>query len=219
MTLATMIQAGYFAAMAIGVSVIWVYRKRLASTDKPKLLALCNSLGGAAAAAIGSAALFKSTADAAAAVSAADMASAAQDFGFIRAALAVIGTLVGAVGFSGSLILCAKLQGWMAKVYLFPGQRAINRLLFLTALALGVLIIFQLDERLISAFLLVCLVLGVSMTLPVVDAELSAAIPLYTAFTGLALAFDGFVTHNPALIIAGLAVAASGAQLAQRAAK
>ncbi|MFO1493055.1 MAG: NAD(P)(+) transhydrogenase (Re/Si-specific) subunit beta [Lysobacterales bacterium] len=206
-------------AIAIGTSVAWISGKRVAMTDMPQMVALYNGMGGGSAAAIGAVELFKAAAIAAAAVGAADMSHAAESFGFTKALLAVVGALIGAVSFSGSLIAFAKLQGWMDKVYRFPGQQAFNLLLFVAAIALGVMIIYQLDARLIIAFFIVCLVLGVSMTLPIGGADMPVVISLYNAFTGLAVAFEGYVMQNPALIIAGMVVGAAGTLLTQLMAK
>lgn len=51
--------------------------------------------------------------------------------------LAVAGSLVGAVSFSGPLIAFAKLQGWMDKRWIFPAQRFANLALLALAVILG----------------------------------------------------------------------------------
>lgn len=206
-------------AIAIGTSVAWISGKRVAMTDMPQMVALYNGMGGGSAAAIGAVELFKAAAVATAAASVADMSHAAASFGTTKAVLAVVGALIGAVSFSGSLIAFAKLQGWMDKVYRFPGQQAFNMLLFIAALVLAGMIVYQLDERMIVAFFVICLILGVSMTLPIGGADMPVVISLYNAFTGLAVAFEGYVMQNPALIIAGMVVGAAGTLLTQLMAK
>jgi H+-translocating NAD(P) transhydrogenase subunit beta len=202
-------------AIAIGTSVAWISGKRGAMTELPQMLALYNGMGGGSAAAIGAVELFKAAAIAAAAASIADMSQAASDFGFIRALLALAGALLGAVSFSGSMIAFAKLRGWMDKAYRFRGQQAFNLLLFLAAMVLGVMIIFQLDERLIVAFFVVGLALGVSLTLPIGGADMPLVSSLYNASTGFAVALEGYVLQNPVLIIAGMVVGAAGIRLTQ----
>ena len=48
------------------------------------------------------------------------------------------------------------------------------------------------------------------MTLPIGGADMPVVISLYNALTGLAVAFEGYVLGNPAMIIAGMVVGAAG---------
>ena len=57
------------------------------------------------------------------------------------------------------------------------------------------------------------------MTLPIGGADMPVVISLFNAFTGLAVAFEGFVLQNEALIIAGMVVGAAGMLLTQLMAK
>jgi NAD(P) transhydrogenase subunit beta len=57
------------------------------------------------------------------------------------------------------------------------------------------------------------------MTLPIGGADMPVVISLYNAFTGLAVAFEGFVLQNEAMIIAGMVVGAAGTLLTQLMAK
>jgi NAD(P) transhydrogenase subunit beta len=72
---------------------------------------------------------------------------------------------------------------------------------------------------LIAIFFLLALVLGVTMTLPIGGADMPVVISLYNALTGLAVAFEGFVLQNAAMIIAGTVVGAAGTLLTQLMAK
>jgi NAD(P) transhydrogenase subunit beta len=62
-------------------------------------------------------------------------------------------------------------------------------------------------------------VLGVTMTLPIGGADMPVVISLYNALTGLAVAFEGFVLGNAAMIIAGTVVGSAGTLLTQLMAK
>jgi len=62
-------------------------------------------------------------------------------------------------------------------------------------------------------------VLGVLMTLPIGGADMPVVISLYNAFTGLAVALEGYVLGNQALIIAGTMVGAAGMLLTRLMAK
>ena len=59
------------------------------------------------------------------------------------------------------------------------------------------------------------LVLGFTMTLPIGGADMPVVISLYNALTGLAVAFEGFVLDNAAMIIAGTVVGSAGTLLTQ----
>jgi NAD(P) transhydrogenase subunit beta len=63
------------------------------------------------------------------------------------------------------------------------------------------------------------LVLGLTMTLPIGGADMPVVISLYNALTGLAVAFEGFVLDNAAMIIAGTVVGSAGTLLTQLMAK
>ena len=73
--------------------------------------------------------------------------------------------------------------------------------------------------RSIVAFFVAALALGVLMTLPIGGADMPVVISLYNAFTGLAVAFEGYVLGNQALIIAGMMVGAAGMLLTRLMAK
>lgn len=191
-------------AMGIGASVAWIMGKRVAMTDMPQMVAIYNGLGGGAAAAI--AALEFARGDV---------------HGPIITTLAVLGSLIGSVAFSGSCIAFAKLQGIMQKSWRLPAQNACNVILALTAIVLGFMIISadHPSSVLIVSFYAVSLILGVILTTPIGGADMPVVISLLNAFTGLAVGFEGYVLGNPSLIVAGIVVGASGTLLTQLMAK
>ena len=209
-------------ALLIGVATAWWSGRRVAMTDMPQMVALYNGMGGGAAAAIGASELVgyagrivvllgggRFTADA-----------GLDAPGTAELLLAVLGALIGAVSFSGSLIAFAKLQGWLDRRFVFGGQRMLN-MLILAAAALcgGMLVAGHLSLGLIALFFVLALAFGLLMTLPIGGADMPVVISLYNAFTGLAVAFEGFVLGNEAMIIAGTVVGAAGTLLTQLMAK
>jgi NAD(P) transhydrogenase subunit beta len=134
-------------------------------------------------------------------------------------ALAVIGSAIGAVSLSGSIIAWAKLDGRLDRRVTFPGQQAFNLLVALAMVVLGVWAAVTLSPVAIISFFVVALALGVLMTLPIGGADMPVVISLYNAFTGLAVAFEGYVLGNEALIIAGMMVGAAGILLTRLMAK
>jgi len=209
------------AAVLIGVAAAWWSGRRVAMTAMPQMVALYNGMGGGAAAAIGAAELFSYAGNSVTLLDGGQFtASGVESPGMAQLVLAVLGALIGSVSFSGSLIAFAKLQGWLDRRFVFPGQRVVNLLVLAAAVVIGGLIASgQLTMPLIAAFFVLALLFGLMMTLPIGGADMPVVISLYNAFTGLAVAFEGFVLQNEAMIIAGTVVGAAGTLLTQLMAK
>lgn len=193
-------------ALAIGTLLAWVSGKKVAITDMPQMVALYNGMGGGSAAAIGAVELLRFSAE-------------GRPPSTITLVLGVVGALIGAVSLSGSVIAWAKLDGRMDKRYTFPGQQLFNAAVAIAAVVLGGIVIHSLGVPAIIAFFIAALALGVLMTLPIGGADMPVVISLYNALTGLAVAFEGYVLDNQALIIAGTMVGAAGTLLTQLMAK
>lgn len=192
-------------AIVLGGGVAWRTGKRVAMTDMPQMIALYNGMGGGAAAAIAAVELFKGEAHSPLVLS-----------------LAVLGGLIGAVSFSGSLIAFGKLQDLIKRSFRFPGQNVINVALLVGSVLLGSVLVGALGGTvpgLVTLFFGLALVLGVTMTLPIGGADMPVVISLYNALTGLAVACEGFVLNNAAMIVAGMVVGSAGTLLTQLMAK
>ena len=191
-------------AIAIGGGLAWYSGKKVAMTDMPQMIAIYNGMGGGAAAAIAAVELLKGS-------------FSATSF----QVLAVVGAMIGSVAFSGSMIAFAKLQGLMKRSLIFPNQQLVNLAVFGGMLLLG-LMLMAADTPAVAGILLffgVALAFGVLMTLPIGGADMPVVISLYNALTGLAVAFEGFVLGNAAMIIAGTVVGSAGTLLTQLMAK
>ncbi len=201
-----------FVLMAIGIVIGggfgYIAAKRVAMTGMPQMVALFNGMGGGAAAGI----------------------SAVELLGTINAtsSLAVIGGIIGAISFSGSIIAFLKLQGWMRpRPIAFTGQQVVNTAVLVLAILSGACIILNpawipLNVAMyLPLFFVLSLVFGVLMTLPIGGADMPVVISMYNAFTGLAVALDGFsfATPNYAMVIAGIIVGAAGSLLTLQMAK
>jgi NAD(P) transhydrogenase subunit beta len=136
-------------------------------------------------------------------------------------ALAAAGAFIGAVSFSGSLIAFGKLQDLIKRSLRFKGQQFVNLVITAATVTLGAWIVTSGHPTLgvVIAFFALALLLGVTMTLPIGGADMPVVISLYNAFTGLAVAFEGFVLENAAMIIAGIVVGSAGTLLTQLMAK
>ena len=196
------------AGIAIGVIPTWLWGKRVAMTDMPQMVALFNGMGGGSAAAIGAAELLKFTRPDAPVPPLATLA------------LAVIGALIGSISMTGSIIAWAKLDGRMDRRFTFGGQKLVNFAVFAAAILAGLaLVLWKLDASLVVVFFLLALSFGVLMTLPIGGADMPVVISLYNAFTGLAVAFEGYAMGIEALIVAGMVVGAAGTFLTRLMAK
>ncbi|WP_250625362.1 NAD(P)(+) transhydrogenase (Re/Si-specific) subunit beta [Pinirhizobacter soli] len=204
-------------AVVLGTLGAWWSGRRVAMTAMPQMVALYNGMGGGAAAAIGAAELLAVSGHVVELMGGGTFVAANYTPPSMpQLVLALLGGLIGAVSFSGSLIAFGKLQGWIDRRYVFPGQRTVNALVLLAALALaGFMTISGPTMPLVCAFFALALVLGVMMTLPIGGADMPVVISLYNALTGLAVAFEGYVLGNEAMVIAGTVVGAAGTLLTQ----
>jgi NAD(P) transhydrogenase subunit beta len=192
-------------ALAIGGGIAWWAGRTVAMTAMPQMVAIYNGLGGGAAAGIAAFELFGNKAD-----------------GVTPVVFSLLGALIGAVSFSGSVIAWAKLQEVLKQPLRFPGQQIFNGLVALATLAVGGYILAVSRGYFISPvpmsdliyiFYGATLLFGILLTLPIGGADMPVVISIYNAATGLAVSLDGFVLENPALMIAGMVVGAAGTLL------
>jgi NAD(P) transhydrogenase subunit beta len=104
--------------------------------------------------------------------------------------------------------------GAIAAVELFSGEAHATTVL---TLGVGFIIVMHhgADPAHVSMVFVLALLLGIAMTLPIGGADMPVVISLYNALTGLAVAFEGFVLDNAAMIIAGTVVGSAGTLLTQ----
>src|ERR1700722_12663146 len=107
-------------ALAVGGGAAWWSGKKVAMTSMPQMVALYNGMGGGAAGAIAAVELFGNKTQ-----------------GATQLVVTLVGTLIGAVSLSGSLIAWAKLDGVINKPLRVIGQQACNGVLMLATLAIG----------------------------------------------------------------------------------
>ncbi|AMP11340.1 NAD(P) transhydrogenase beta subunit [Collimonas arenae] len=130
-----------------------------------------------------------------------------------------IGTFVGAITFSGSVIAFGKLSGkykfrlFQGAPVSFRGQHFINLLLAVAMIGLG--IIFVLTQSWLPFILmaLIAFILGVLIIIPIGGADMPVVVSMLNSYSGWAAAGIGFSLNNSMLIIAGSLVGSSGAIL------
>jgi NAD(P) transhydrogenase subunit beta len=198
---------GVVAGGVIGATLA----KRVEMTKMPELVAAMHSLIGLAAVAIAVAAVSEPWA-----------------FGISarKAPIPVgnrielfIGTFVGAITFSGSVIAFGKLAGkykfrlFQGAPVSFPGQHMINLVLAVLMLGLGIVFTMTQDWTPFILMTAIAFVLGVLIIIPIGGADMPVVVSMLNSYSGWAAAGIGFSLNNSMLIIAGSLVGSSGAIL------
>jgi NAD(P) transhydrogenase subunit beta len=132
------------------------------------------------------------------------------------AIFSVFAAIVGSVSFWGSNIAFGKLQEIIPgrPISFGSAQQIVNLVLLILALAAGIdLIAGAHSELLFIGMLIVAALLGNAVVLPIGGADMPVVISMLNAFTGLSAAATGMALNNPALIVAGMIVGASGSIL------
>jgi NAD(P) transhydrogenase subunit beta len=194
------IAAGTIVGAGIGI----YFARTVQMTAMPQMVALFNGMGGGTAALVSVAEYLRLTAGVGAgAVGAGEAASIG------------LGTAIGAISFTGSLIAFGKLQELLSgKPLQFPFQRALNALILLFMIALGVTLTMGHGGPFALWLLFAAaLTLGALFVLPIGGGDMPVVISILNSLTGLAAALTGFVLHNQMLVVAGVLVGASGTLL------
>lgn len=134
-----------------------------------------------------------------------------------------IGTFVGAITFSGSVIAFGKLSGkykfrlFQGAPVSFSGQHTLNLVLAIAMVGLGLAFCFSSGtEPAWTPFILmaaIAFVLGVLIIIPIGGADMPVVVSMLNSYSGWAAAGIGFSLNNSMLIIAGSLVGSSGAIL------
>ena len=191
--------------VAIGGTIGTVIARRVQMTKMPELVAAMHSLVGMAAVFIA-------------------VAVVAEPWAFIEAPGGriptgnrielFIGTFVGAITFSGSVIAFGKLSGkFRSAPIVFKGQHWLNLLLAVAMVGFGVIFFLSQDWLPFLIMLAIAFVLGVLIIIPIGGADMPVVVSMLNSYSGWAAAGIGFSLNNPMLIIAGSLVGSSGAIL------
>ncbi len=195
-------------AVAIGVGAIigGTAAKRVPMTSMPETVAFMHALVGLAAVLIAVSAFLNPVAY-----------GIADTHGVMHTASRIelfLGTFIGAITFTASLIAFGKLKGFVSgNPVTFSGQHLLNLILGIVMFGAG--IVFCMNES-STAFLMmlsVALVLGVLLIIPIGGADMPVIVSMLNSYSGWAAAGIGFTLGNNMLIVAGALVGSSGAIL------
>jgi len=200
--------AWIFGGLLIGSVIGTLAARKVKMTAMPEMVSLFNGMGGACAALISLVEfnhIFKELA----------VNNSSEYINSIQPTVLIIvlGLIIGAVSFAGSMIAWGKLNG-KVKDFSFTGQNILNLILLAVALGAGVyLVIDPINSYLIYVILALALVYGVLFVMPIGGADMPVVISLLNSFTGVAAAFGGFLYDNKVMLTGGILVGAAGTLL------
>ncbi|MGD9931781.1 MAG: NAD(P)(+) transhydrogenase (Re/Si-specific) subunit beta [Mangrovibacterium sp.] len=185
------------AAIGVGSVIGWIVARKIKMTAMPQLVSFYNATGGAASMLV---ALleFPNT----------DITNQGSLL------VTLLGLIIGAVAFSGSMIAYGKLDGKVGDIR--SGlMKYVNILLMIITFGLAAWMLFagQLPDQMAWAvylLMVLSLVYGVMFVMPIGGADMPVVISLLNSFTGIAAAMAGFIYHNQAMILGGILVGAAG---------
>lgn len=185
------------AAIGVGSVIGWVVARRIKMTAMPQLVSFYNATGGAASMLV---ALLE--------FPNADMSN----WGSVLVTL--LGLIIGAIAFSGSMIAYGKLDGKVGDIR-SGAMKYVN--IFLLIITIGLAAWMMLSGQTpaelnwaIYLLMVLALVYGVMFVMPIGGADMPVVISLLNSFTGIAAAMAGFIYNNEAMILGGILVGAAG---------
>ena len=193
------------AAILIGGAIGSFIALRIEMTALPQLVAAFHSLVGLAAVFVAAAAFYD------------PVAFKIGEEGSIKVASLIemsIGTFIGAITFSGSVLAFGKLQGAISgKPIVFKFQHLINGLIFLIIILLIILFVFNQSPSIFWTIVVISIFLGFLVVIPIGGADMPVVVSMLNSYSGWAACGIGFTLSNNLLIITGALVGASGAIL------
>jgi NAD(P) transhydrogenase subunit beta len=190
--------------VGIGGAVGWAVAKRVEMTAVPELVAILHSFVGLAAVLVGMASYFESVQFSGGAL-------------VIHEIEIILGVLIGAYTFTGSVIAFGKLRGLIgSKPLLLPMRHQLNLAMLGACGALGAGIVNAepaSQATLLTAIAILAGLLGIHMIMAIGGADMPVVVSMLNSYSGWAAATAGFMLANDLLIVTGALVGSSGAIL------
>jgi len=199
------------AGIAVGGSVGTVLAKRVQMTKMPELVAFMHSMIGLAAVFIAIAAVAEPTA--------LGIHLDDRQIPFGNRIELFIGTFVGAITFSGSVIAFGKLSGrykfrlFQGAPVVFRGQQLFNLLMAIAMIGCGLWFVATQAWLPFILMAAIAFIMGVLIIIPIGGADMPVVVSMLNSYSGWAAAGIGFSLNNSMLIISGSLVGSSGAIL------
>ena len=194
-----------FSGIILGGSIGTFIAYRIKMTALPQLVAAFHSLVGLSAVCVAASALINPE------------AFGIGVFGFIPPINLFemgLGSSIGALTFTGSIVAFLKLQGLVSgKPLVFKGQHFLNAILGLCLIGLIILFFKTESSSIFWGLTGGAFILGALLILPIGGADMPVVVSMLNSYSGWAACGIGFTLSNPLLIITGALVGASGAIL------
>ncbi len=201
--------------VVVGGSIGAMLAKKVEMTKMPELVAAMHSLIGLAAVCIAVAVVAEPWVF--------NIVARDQPIPFGNRLELFIGTFVGAITFSGSVIAFGKLSGkykfrlFQGAPVSFKGQHFINLIVAVAMIGFGLIFCFAPGTESswipFVVMMAIAFVLGVLIIIPIGGADMPVVVSMLNSYSGWAAAGIGFSLNNAMLIIAGSLVGSSGAIL------
>ena len=193
-------------AIIVGGTIGSVVARRIQMTAMPELVAAMHSLVGLAAVLIAMSAFYNPVAY--------GIAQVGETLHLSNRIELFIGTFIGAITFTGSIIAFGKLSGKLgSKPLRFVGQHWINLALGIAMIGFGIAFSISPGWTPFLIMTAIALILGVTLIMPIGGADMPVVVSMLNSYSGWAAAGIGFTLNNNMLIIAGSLVGSSGAIL------
>ena len=193
-------------AIAIASVIGLMLARKVEMTSMPQLVAILHSFVGLAAVLVG----FGSYLD----PHTHTLLGAARSIHLVEV---FIGIFIGAITFTGSIIAWGKLEGKVrSKALMYPGRHAVNIVLLIACIVLGVLFAQQEGT---SGLLYLCIMtaiacfIGVMLVMAIGGGDMPVVVSMLNSYSGWAASAAGFMLGNDLLIVTGALVGSSGAIL------
>lgn len=191
--------------IAIGGGIGALIAQKIQMTALPQLVAAFHSLVGLAAVFVAAASFYNPEAY---------HIGTKGEIAFSSLIEMSLGTAIGAITFTGSIIAWGKLQGTISgKPVTFKGQHMLNAILGGLLVFLIIMLCLTESTFIFWSIVLLSFALGVLMIIPIGGADMPVIVSMLNSYSGWAAAGIGFTLQNNLLIIVGALVGSSGAIL------
>ena len=125
-----------------------------------------------------------------------------------------LGSTIGAITFSGSIIAFGKLQGIMSgNPITFKFQHFLNAILGIVLISIVILFCLNQTQNFFWSLTILAFIIGFLIIIPIGGADMPVVVSMLNSYSGWAACGIGFTLSNNLLIITGALVGSSGAIL------
>ena len=193
-------------AIAIASVIGLMLARKVEMTSMPQLVAMLHSFVGLAAVLVGFGSYLDPTTQ--------TLQGAEHS---IHLTEVYVGIFIGAVTFTGSIVAWGKLEGKIqSKALLYPGRHAVNLILIIVSIVLGVLFAQQEGTNgLLYLYIMTAIssFIGVMLVMAIGGGDMPVVVSMLNSYSGWAASAAGFMLGNDLLIVTGALVGSSGAFL------